>query len=313
MSFKVIDPGFMSSIQDLGRMGYQHLGITTGGPLDEYSFAWANRLLGNTANSAVLEVTYGGLKLEVQADTCIALTGADLGATLNKTYIEPWCSYAVRAGDRLDFAQPAIGLRAYLSVIDGFQTPLTLGSRATVLREQVGGLDGRGVKFVAGDRLPFLPSSESRLERTPKEDIPDYSKPLDLGVIAGYQYELFPASERRRFFSHPYQVTQNIDRMGYRLFGPAIESNQRGIISEGISLGAIQIPADGQPIVLMRDRQTIGGYPKLGNLSGLDVGLLAQRGPGAEVRFYPQDLASAQAQRQIFLRHLKRFTLSHPN
>lgn len=311
MSFKVIDPGFMASIQDLGRLGYQHLGITTGGPLDEFSFTWANRLLGNSANCAALEVTFGGLRLEAQADTSIAITGADLGVTLNKRPLELWCTHAIREGDYLEFAQPISGLRAYLSVIGGFQTPLTLGSRSTVLREQLGGLDGKGAKLSVGDQLPCIATTERFFRRTPDEDIPDYTADLELGLIPGYQYALFPHHQRRRFFSHTYQVSQNIDRMGYRLSGASIDSQQKGIISEGISLGAIQIPADGQPIVLMRDRQTIGGYPKMGNLSALDVGQLAQRGPGAAIRFYPQDVSTAEAQRQIFLRHLKRLSLSH--
>jgi allophanate hydrolase subunit 2 len=130
--------------------------------------------------------------------------------------------------------------------------------------------------------------------------IPDYDRPLELGVMPGYQHDEFDIVKRTKLFSASYQVSQNMDRMGYRLSGDAIQPRRNGIVSEGIAYGAIQIPSDGQPIVLLKDRQTIGGYPKIGCISALGAGQLAQRGPGSVVRFHPMDVSQAEAQRMIF-------------
>lgn len=305
MSFEVLNPGMLTLIQDMGRQGYQHMGVTTGGPMDEHAFLWANRLLENPLDAAQLEITFGRLSLRAHQDTWIALTGADLNARINDRAVQPWQTYRIRAGDKIDFGVPVTGLRAYLAVSGGIQTPMKLGSRATVSREKLGGLDGTGAKLAEGDRIPLGTPSPVREVSVPYADIPDYRKPLRLSVIPAYQYRHFQRSARNRFFSGEYEVSQNIDRMGYRLAGESIPCDLDGIISEGIAYGAIQIPADGQPIVLMKDRQTIGGYPKIGSLSALGAGQLAQRGPGASVSFYPVDVADAEARRMIFNRRLR--------
>ncbi|UTW14209.1 biotin-dependent carboxyltransferase family protein [Marinobacterium rhizophilum] len=300
MSFEVINPGILTLLQDAGRYGYQHLGVTTGGPMDEHAFAWANHLLGNAAGSAQLEITYGLLQLRCLADTCIALTGADLGARINGEPLAPWSTRRVRKGDEIAFATPLSGLRAYLAVLGGFQAEVRLGSCATVCREGLGGGDGAGGKLRAGDILRFEPSRALIEARVPAWAIPDYDRPLALGVMAGYQHDEFDIVQRTKFYSASYKVSQNIDRMGYRLSGDAIAPARNGIISEGIAFGAIQIPSDGQPIVLLRDRQTIGGYPKIGCISALGAAQLAQRGPGSQVHFHPMDVCEAEAQRMIF-------------
>ena len=305
MSLEVIHPGMLTLIQDMGRHGYQHIGVTTGGPMDEHAFLWANRLLDNPLDAAQLEITFGRLSLLAHSDTCIALTGADLGARINERPIRPWQTYLIDRGDRIEFSAPVTGLRAYLAVSGGLQVPTKLGSCATVSREQLGGLDGRGSKLSKGDLIPLGTSSPTRRASVPYSDIPNYRKPLRLGVIPGYQYANFPRSERVRFFSTEFEVSQNIDRMGYRLTGDPIECDLDGIVSEGIAYGAVQIPADGQPIVLMRDRQTIGGYPKIGSLSALGAGQLAQRPPGTTVSFYPMNVAEAEARRMLFNRRLR--------
>ncbi|MDK9556985.1 biotin-dependent carboxyltransferase family protein [Marinobacter sp. M216] len=305
MSFEVLNPGMLTLIQDIGRLGYQHIGVTTGGPMDEHAFLWANRLLNNPLSAAQLEITFGRLSLLAHSDTSIAITGADLGARINNQGVQPWQTYEIKQGDRIDFSMPVSGLRAYLAVSGGLRPPLKLGSCATVSREKLGGLDGQGSKLQTGDRIPLGTPRKTPRASVPYSEIPDYRKPLRLGVIPGYQYPHFPRSERTRFFSREYEVSQNIDRMGYRLAGAAIQCDLDGIISEGIAYGAIQIPADGQPIVLMKDRQTIGGYPKIGSLSALGAGQLAQRGPGASVSFYPVDVADAEARRMIFNRRLR--------
>lgn len=309
MSFKVIEPGFSATIQDLGRLGYQHQGVTQGGAMDQFSGRWANRLLGNSDQAAVLEITYGGVVLEAQADTSFAITGADLSATLNETELEPWQNYRIKRGDRLGFRSPRSGLRAYLAVVGGILSPVMLNSRSVVMREGIGGLNGRGEKLAVGDYIPFEESSSFVKKSVPASDIPDYDSDLEIGVICGYQFDEFSRIDVQRFFTSDYRITNNVDRMGYRLDGPALKPARSGIISEGISAGAIQVPADGKPIILMSDRQTIGGYPKLGSIFSLDRHLLAQRAPGAEVSFYQKDLAIAQAQRIIFQRSGRYFKL----
>jgi biotin-dependent carboxylase-like uncharacterized protein len=300
MSFEVLHPGILTLLQDSGRFGYQHLGVTTGGPLDEHAFVWANHLLGNVPGSTQLEITYGLLQLRCQADTTIALTGADLGARLNDRPVRPWRTYVLQKGDELSFATPVAGLRCYLAVAGGLRTESRLGSCATVCREGLGGIDGTGAKLKPGDRLAFEPQRTAIDARVPDWAIPDYDRPLELGVMPGYQHDEFDIVKRTKLFSASYQVSQNMDRMGYRLSGDAIQPRRNGIVSEGIAYGAIQIPSDGQPIVLLKDRQTIGGYPKIGCISALGAGQLAQRGPGSVVRFHPMDVSQAEAQRMIF-------------
>ncbi|WP_341582456.1 biotin-dependent carboxyltransferase family protein [Marinobacter metalliresistant] len=305
MSFEVLAPGMLALMQDSGRRGYQHIGVTTGGPMDEFAFFWANRLLDNDLNAPQIEITFGGFSLLAHDDTSMAITGGDLGARLNNRDIRPWRTYRISRGDRLEFTAPVNGLRAYLAVRGGFKPAMKLGSCATVSREGLGGLHGNGAKLAKGDRIGFAKTDNLVDAALPDTEIPDYREPLRLGLLPGYQFRHFPPVQRMKFFSDDYEVTQNIDRMGYRLQGDAIHSDLDGIVSEGIAYGAIQVPSDGQPIVLMKDRQTIGGYPKIGCLSALDAGHLAQRGPGASVSFYLGDVAGAEAQRLLFNRRLR--------
>lgn len=302
MAFNVSHPGVLSLIQDTGRFGYQNIGITSGGPMDEHAFFWCNHLLNNQVNASVLEVTFGLLQLEVTAPTNIAITGANLGARLNDKPLAVWRTYAVKPGDQLHFEQPIDGLRAYLGVTGGFHCSLQLGSSSTIVREQLGGLNSHGEALKADDVLPFQPCAPQPQQKTPDWAIEHYDKPLSLGVVSGYQNNDFSREAKHDFFNSPYTVTQNIDRMGYRLSGTAIPCSRDGIISEGIAFGAIQVPSNGQPIVLMRDRQTIGGYPKIGTLGGLGASRLAQRLPDQEVSFKPMDISEAEIERRLFLR-----------
>ncbi|PMH44893.1 allophanate hydrolase [Vibrio sp. 10N.286.49.B3] len=302
MGFKVIHPGLLSLLQDSGRFGYQNIGITNGGPMDEHAYHWCNHLLNNPVNTNVLEITFGLLKLEVTKATNIALTGADLGARLNDKPLAVWSSYTVKPGDQLSFEQPINGLRAYLGVTGGFTCTPQLGSCSTVIREQLGGMNSQGLPLKAGDVVPFLVSRPMVHQKTPEWAIENYDEPLELGVIKGYQYNDFSVAGRRDFFHSTYSITQHIDRMGYRLNGKAISCQRDGIISEGIAFGAIQIPGNGQPIILMRDRQTIGGYPKIGTLGGLGASRLAQRLPDQEVSFRPMDISEAEIERRLFIR-----------
>lgn len=312
--FSVIHPGLMSQLQDAGRHGYQHVGLTTGGPLDEHAFLWANHLLKNPWDAAVVEISFGGLKLQAQVDTLIAVTGADLAITVNGEAAAKWEVIPVRAGDRLEFGYPRSGTRAYLAVKGGFKVEKSYGSVATVQREQMGGLHGDGKPLTFGDCLP-CDEQEHRKDpqlqkligkRVSNNYLPDYSEALVLRVIAGYQYDQFSAEQLERFFSEEYQISPDSDRMGVRLQGAPIKALQAGITSEGIALGAIQIPPDGQPIILMRDRQTIGGYPKLGCVYPPDTGQLAQRHPNTKVRFELMPRHQAQQDLMRFYRYFRK-------
>lgn len=303
MAFKVIKPGVLALIQDLGRHGHQLIGLTSGGPMDEMAFRWANALLDNSDNAPQIEITFGMFSLEAQADTSIAITGADLSATINDKSIVPWQTYAIKKGDILHFKQPLWGLRAYLAVKGGIQCEAVLGSVATVMREKVGGLSGKGDKLQKGDLIPFMPTSQHAHKSVPRRAIPNYSQ-TEIPVVLGYQYRFFSELQRAHFFSSDYQVSANCDRMGYRLEGERISSDRKGIISEGIAYGAIQIPKDGQPIVLLRDRQTIGGYPKMGCITSAGGGVLAQQKQGDKIQFSPITIDQAEHQRHLDLARL---------
>tara|TARA_R110001599_G_scaffold83993_10_gene225756 strand:+ start:29520 stop:30443 length:924 start_codon:yes stop_codon:yes gene_type:complete len=303
MAFKVIKPGLLALVQDLGRHGHQSIGLTTGGPMDEVAFRWGNALLDNDPNCAQIEITFGMFTLEAQANTSIAITGADLGATLNDKSIPPWQTYAIKKGDILAFHQPVWGLRAYLAVKGGFLCEPTLGSVATVMREKIGGLTSKGDKLKKGDSLSYHASHDHQQRAVPRLAIPNYGN-KEIPVILGYQYQSFSSLERANFFSSDYTVSSNSDRMGYRLEGKAVHTELKGIISEGIAYGAIQIPKDGQPIVLLRDRQTIGGYPKMGCVTRVGGGILAQQKPGDIIQFTPITVDQAEQERHLQMARL---------
>ena len=285
MSLHVLQPGLLSLLQDRGRFGQHRIGLTNGGPLDPGAYDSCNRLLQNPDNSTVIEASFGGLQLEAHADTFICVTGADMPLLINDQECALWQVHAIKAGDRITLEYARSGCRSYLGVADGFQVPATFGSTATVVRENLGGLNGE--KLGAGDVLACHTVTTRPLLFLPLAAQPQYTDTLTVRVIPGYQQAHFNRLQQRRFFSYSYSVSGRSDRMGYRLEGAAIECGIQGILSEGICSGAIQIPADGQPIVLLSDRQTIGGYPKIGSALSLDSAKLAQMTPGGTVNFIP--------------------------
>jgi biotin-dependent carboxylase-like uncharacterized protein len=285
MSLEVVQPGILSLLQDAGRYGQHRIGLTNGGPLDPHAFACCNRLLGNDSNSTAIEISFGGSQFRAGVDTYICVTGATMALRINGVEQPLWTVHRVAAGDdiSLDFADS--GCRAYLGVADGFTVEPSFGSTATVVREAIGGLNGS--KLHAGDVLPCARVASRRRCYLHPSNQPRYQDRVTVRVIPGYQQAHFSRLQQRRFFSHAYTVSERCDRMGYRLEGPAIHCDLDGILSEGICFGAIQIPADGQPIVLLNDRQTIGGYPKIGSALSLDAARLAQLRPGSTVNFAP--------------------------
>jgi biotin-dependent carboxylase-like uncharacterized protein len=281
--FIVKQPGLLTLIQDSGRFGVHNIGLTNGGPLDALAFGWANRLIGNASNASTLEISFGGLSLESEVDTAIAVAGAELPIKINHKSVTQWQTHSVNKGDTIELGYTTSGTRSYLSVAGGFNIPASFGSSATVVREKIGGLTGD--KLRAGDFLPCDSQVLSRHYRLADDDRPQYPDNALLRVVLGYQQSAFKYIEQQRFFSSEYLVTDRSDRMGFRLEGQPIKSDITGMLSEGICHGAIQIPADGQPIILMNDRQTIGGYPKIGSVIPLDTAILAQLSPGSTIRF----------------------------
>lgn len=270
-------------LQDAGRFGVRHLGVTQGGALDWVSMSWANTLLNNPLDAAVVEVTLGGLTLLAESDCCLALAGADLGAVLDDRPIAPWRSFFVRKGQQLRFTRPITGARAYLAAPGGFAAVDVLGSCATVTREGLGGLDGSGKALAEGDQLIYSGAS-FELHALPDHLIPDFSDQRPLDVVLGAQIGQFSGLSLFDAFNSDWTLDSRADRMGMRLLGPELVYQGKPMISEGIPLGAIQVPPDGQPIVLLNDRQTIGGYPRLGALTPLSLARLAQKLPGSVVR-----------------------------
>ena len=270
-------------LQDAGRFGVRHLGVTQGGALDWVSMSWANKLLNNALDAAVIEVTLGGLTLLAESDCCLALAGADLGAMLDDRPIAPWRSFFVRKGQQLGFSRPITGARAYLAAPGGFAAVDVLGSCATVTREGLGGLDGSGKALSEGDQLSYSGAS-FELHALPDHLIPDFSEQRPLDVVLGAQIGQFSGVSLFDAFNSDWTLDSRADRMGMRLLGPELVYQGKPMISEGIPLGAIQVPPDGQPIILLNDRQTIGGYPRLGALTPLSLARLAQKLPGSVVR-----------------------------
>ncbi len=294
-AIEVIDGGMLTTVQDLGRFGYQRYGVPTSGALDLFSLRAANRLVGNPDDGAGFEVTLLGPRLRFLVPATIALTGADLGARLDGQPLPRWQSVLVDAGAVLTFAEPRDGMRAYLAVAGSLDVPVVLGSRSTYTRSKLGGVEGRPLKagdvlHVCGDR-PVLLGGALRM---PEACQPAYGHAHVLRVVLGPQEDRFTARGINTFLSSTYTVAPQSDRMGYRLTGPTIE-HLRGpdIVSDGTPFGAVQVAGDGAPIVLLADRGTAGGYTKIATVIGPDLPHLAQALPGDTVRFARVDLEAA--------------------
>jgi biotin-dependent carboxylase-like uncharacterized protein len=294
----------LCQLQDAGRFGVRHLGVTQGGGLDWRSMSWANRLLGNGLNAPVIEITLGGFTVVAEDDCVLALAGADLGAQIDGKPLAPWRSFRLHKGQRLQFTQPMLGARAYLASPGGFEAPKVLGSSATVIREELGGLDGMGRALCKGASLSYSGNSVMLLRELSEEQRPDLSLDVPLDLVLGAQIGEFSGQSLFDAFNGVWNLDSRGDRMGIRLLGTALQYQGKPMISEGIALGAVQVPPDGQPIVLLNDRQTIGGYPRLGALTPLALARLAQCLPGAQVRLRPVVQDVAHREQVEYLRRL---------
>ncbi|MCP4543042.1 MAG: biotin-dependent carboxyltransferase [Chloroflexi bacterium] len=295
---EVTQPGLLTTVQDLGRRGYERFGVPVAGAMDTFALRAANTLVGNPPEAAGLEITAVGPTLRATVNCLISVCGADLGLRVNGWPIPNWVSAFVRRGWRIEFDGQRSGCWAYLAVAGGINVPVVMGSRATYLRGGFGGLEGRALQ--AGDLLPIapvdwhLPTRAAR--QLPSGFLPSYDDQPTVEVILGPQAGAFTEEGVRIFLGSEYQVSLTADRMGYRLQGPTIaHQGSADIVSDGIALGSVQVPADRQPIVMMADRQTAGGYPKIAVVTSADVPLLAQCLPGqGNVRFRETSVEDAQ-------------------
>jgi len=290
LKIRVLSGGLLSTIQDMGRWGFQAMGMPVAGAMDLYSLMIGNILSGNHENEACLEITIQGPDLEVvQGEGLLSCTGADLGFMINNRPCPLWHSITVTSGDHISFSPSCSkGCRSYLCFSGGIDVPPVMNSRSTYLRGGIGGMDGRAIK--SGDILETgpLPALWGRTAgfECPNNLIPDLFNDEPLRVIPGPQEEKFTDRGKDTFYNSLYTVTALADRMGIRLEGIPVEhASSADIISDAIPLGAIQIPGHGQPIVMMADHQTTGGYAKIGVVSSVDVYRLAQKLPGEKIRF----------------------------
>jgi len=283
--FVVRNPGLMTSIQDLGRFGFLDRGVPPSGALDSFACRIANLLVGNPEDLAVLEITVVGPILEAVAEAEIAITGAEMGATLNGIPIPSWQTVRVKRGDELRIPRAERGCRAYLAVNGGFDVPVLMGSRSTFVRAGFGGLEGRFLKkqdvLKKGDC-----AVSGRVRSLPSKFIPEYPAKVVLRAIPGPQDDSF-TNAMDLFFAATYDVTAQSDRMGCRLHGPVLEHDKdapKSIVTEPTVPGNVQVPADGQPIILLVE-QTTGGYSKIATVISTDIPQIAQLMPKHTVSF----------------------------
>ena len=304
---KVISPGALTTVQDAGRFGFLQSGISVSGVMDSYSHRAANLLVDNPQEEAVLEVTLMGPVLEFQCSTRIAVTGAVMQLKLNDQPVPMWQTIPVKEGDRLSFAGIQGGCRAYIAFAGGLDVPVIMGSKSTNLKAQMGGFEGRMLK--RDDVVPLkAPSGEAKLWAASEEWIPKFPTQITLRAVLGPQEDLFTEEGIASFLNTEYVVTPANDRMGYRLEGEEITHKVGAdIVSDGIVMGAVQVPSSGQPIILMADRQTTGGYTKIATVVTADLPLLAQAQAGTKIRFERVSVEEAQQLLRVFHEKLQAF------
>lgn len=295
MSIKVITPGMLSTIQDGGRKGFAAMGFNASGVMDVRSYHIANALVGNFTDEAVIEMTYLGGSFKFLESNYIAITGADMSPKLDGVPVEMYTTVFVKQDETLTFSAAESGMRAYIAVRGGIDVPVIMGSRSTNLKCKLGGLDGRPLK--AGDIIPcrdvYDEFHKHLIHSAPKEDFG--SDEITVRVLLGPQDVYFTDHGIKTFLNSTYTVTNESDRMGCKLSGEKIEyKNTVDIISDGIVFGSIQIPRTGNPIIMLADRQTTGGYAKIATVISVDLPLLAQARPGTKVRFELIDRQKAE-------------------
>ncbi len=313
MTINVTEPGLLTTIQDLGRVGFQEYGVVVGGVMDEAAATLANLVVGNPEGKAVLEITVIGPSLSFEDDYLISICGADLSAKIDDVSVPLWRPVYVKKGSRLTFGRPKSGCRSYVAVAGGFDVPVVMNSRSTYVRGKIGGMDGRALEkgdlLRSNDKLSiqantFIHYLKRQTKPTPFQTVnwtigpdirPVYRKNPRIRFLKGPQFHEFNHDSRRKFLTKEYKITPQSDRMGYRLAGPKLDlSSPLNLLSEAVTMGTIQVPRDGQPIILMSDCQTIGGYPKIGYVISVDLPHLAQVMPGEKIKFEEISLSESQ-------------------
>jgi antagonist of KipI len=298
MTLEVIEVNGLASIQDAGRTGLKRFGVTSSGPMDRFAFCAANALAENDRDDAVVEIGLGDIAFRAMRDCVIAVAGVGYALSVYIWDFPLWGSFYVRSGWVVRLHKTDGGMWAYLTAAGGVQVQPTLGSRSTYLHGTLGGFKGRSLQV--GDRIEFgrrTVQFENLAARTlPVHARPAYGNDITVDVIMGPQKNYFSAESIETFLSGEYSVSLTSDRMGYRLDGPALSlRDKRELISEGMTPGSVQVPSNGQPIVMMADCPTTGGYPKVGAIASADLPLLAQCVPGAgRIHFRETTVAKAQ-------------------
>lgn len=304
MGIVIENPGILTTVQDEGRFGYQQFGVSSAGPMDTKSFYIANILAGNSREEGVLEMTFQGAAIRFEKDNIIAITGADMSPNIDGTPVPMYQAVLIHAGSVLTLGMTnGNGCRAYVAFAGGLDIAKVMGSKATLMRNELGGMDGR--KLEKGDKIGFaapktnLPNMEIR--KLVPETFP--KKELTLRVVRGPQDYEFTEEECRKFFWYGAKISNEFDRMGCRLEReePLHHIGDGNIITDGISFGSIQVPPNGQPIIMLADRQSTGGYTKIGSVISVDLPLLTQSMAGYKVRFVEVSIELAQ---DLYIRRL---------
>ena len=296
MSITILNPGLLTTVQDFGRIGYQQFGVPVSGVVDPRAMSIANILVDNPEDEAVLECTMLGPQICFHAANAIAITGGDLGPTIDNQPIPNYAAIRVEAGQVLRFAGLRSGCRAYIAFAGGLDIAPVMGSRSTYMKAKIGGVEGR--KLQKDDVIKFRKPNPDLRGLNIRHISPEFVPRLEykIRVVLGPQDDMFTEHGIETFLSESYVVTPEFDRMGCRLDGEIIEHKGESgdIISDGIAFGAIQVPTAGKPIIMLSDRQTTGGYTKIANVISADFRILAQLKAGDRVRFAQVSVAAAQ-------------------
>lgn len=296
-AIRIIEPGTLATVQDRGRFGFRDRGVPVSGAMDRQALRLGNLLAGNGFDAACIEITMGGFAVEFKGGAHFALTGAETAAKLNGRPLASWRRHFAQKGDIIETGPPVSGLRTYLAVEGGIDVSPVMGSRSTFLRGGLGGLEGRALR--KGDVLflgaPAREETSVPILELPAELVPAYSTNVVLRVLPGPQIDRISHRGINTFFSSEYVVSSRSDRMGSLLTGPAVDLKCGGdIISDGAFPGAVQVPGNGQPVILGSDCQTTGGYVKAATVIEVDMSFAGQLGPGATVRFVAVSLDDAR-------------------
>jgi antagonist of KipI len=284
MSIRIQDPGLLTTVQDLGRYGYSHLGISPGGAADSLAMRIANLLVGNPENAATLEMTLAGARLEFDEESVVALTGGECDCRIRGETAPMWQAMRVPARGVLACGVMRTGARLYLATQGGLDVQPIMGSTSTNMAGHFGGFEGRGLR--KGDLLGVRRGPNSRAPTLNPRAVEGLYSSGPLRVTRGAQHDWFGLEAFGKLFSCPYTVSEQSNRSGLRLKGESISPRLRSqLLTEGVSLGAIQVPQDEQPIILFVDQQTTGGYPKIGNVISADLYRVGQLRPREQVRF----------------------------